>query len=277
MNGILALGIVTYNNPAAQLRRLTHSIRLAAEQLSDFRYALKMLSIDCGSTSEWEPIGGVHRHLAPEGNLGFGGGMNRLIASAFTDPLVSRFLCINPDGILHRDLLVEMLRCAEHYSDSLIEARQFPEEHPKPYDPNTGLTMWASGACMLIPRRVYEKIGGFDENIFMYMEDVDFSWRARAAGFTIHVAPRALFAHSVLGRKPSLEVEKRYYFSARYMAYKWRKPKEQAMFERIILERGFVTTLPALPRINNPNCRAPMDANVATFAHGFAYAPLRWI
>ncbi len=104
---------------------------------------------------------------------------------------MSWFLCVNPDGMLHRDLLVEMLQCAERYPDSLIEARQFPEEHPKPYDPETGLTTWASGACMLIPRRVYETIGGFDENIFMYMEDVDLSWRARGAGFTGSMSRRA--------------------------------------------------------------------------------------
>jgi GT2 family glycosyltransferase len=202
--------------------------------------------------------------------------MNRLMAKAFADSQVSWFLCINPDGILHRNLLTEVLRCAEQYPDSLIEARQFPEEHPKPYDPYSGLTLWASGACMLIPRRVYEVIAGFDENIFMYMEDVDFSWRARSAGFNVRVAPRALFAHSVLERKPDAAIEKLYYLSHRYLAYKWRRPMEQASYERALLEQGHLATLPPLPSLDHQAAKTPMDTSPAIFKYGAAYAPLRW-
>jgi GT2 family glycosyltransferase len=141
----------------------------------------------------------------------------------------------------------------------------------RPYDVGSGLTVWASGACVLIPRRIYETIGGFDENIFMYMEDVDYGWRARSAGFSTHVAPRALFSHSVLDRSQDLLIEKHYYLSARYLAYKWRRPSEQAFFERVILDRGYATTLPTLPKTEHPQ-----DTRVAMFEHGFAYAPVRW-
>lgn len=202
--------------------------------------------------------------------------MNLLMSDAFADPRVSWFLCVNPDGLLHAELLVEMMRTAELYPNSLLEARQFPEEHPKPYDPHTGQTLWASGACLLIPRQIYETIGGFDPNIFMYMEDVDFSWRARAAGFTIHVAPRALFGHSVLDRQPNLLIEKYYYFSARYLAYKWGNPTEQAFFESVIRERRYVDELPPLPHLSHPASLRPADTNPATFEHGFAFSPLRW-
>ena len=190
---------------------------------------------------------------------------------AFDNSSVSWFLCVNPDGLLHHRLLTELLRHSALHPGSLIEARQFPEEHPKPYDAGSGLTVWASGACVLIPRRIYEAIGGFDENIFMYMEDVDYGWRARTAGFGVHVAQRALFSHSVLNRGRDLLIEKHYYFSARYLAYKWRRPAEQAFFERVILERGYAATLPPLPEIEQPQ-----DTRFAMFEHGFAYAPVRW-
>jgi GT2 family glycosyltransferase len=54
---------------------------------------------------------------------------------------------------------------------------------------------WASGAALLIPRVAYERIGGLDENFFMYMEEVDWCRRAAALGFSIHFAPEARFVH----------------------------------------------------------------------------------
>lgn len=44
---------------------------------------------------------------------------------------------------------------------------------------------WLSGTCLFIRRSVLEKIGLFDENYFMYLEDIDFCKRAREAGFQI--------------------------------------------------------------------------------------------
>jgi GT2 family glycosyltransferase len=39
------------------------------------------------------------------------------------------------------------------------------------------------GAFFLVRRRVFESLGGFDERFFMYLEDLDFSLRARQAGW----------------------------------------------------------------------------------------------
>ena len=270
---ILALGIVTYNNSSSQLARLLYSIELASTRLNESEYEARLYTIDCGSPSQWTPITIPQYRSDPMGNLGFGRANNQLMARAFSDPRVSWFLCVNPDGILHVDLIDEMIKCAEQHPGSVVEARQFPEEHPKPYDPQTGLTTWASGACMLIPRKVYEVIGGFDENFFMYMEDVDFSWRARSAGFHIRVAPRALFGHSVLDRQVDAAVEANYYLSGRYLAYKWQRWENQALFERTLLERGYVSTLPSLPALGSSQ---PVHTDVVAFDHGFAYAPLRW-
>ncbi len=204
--------------------------------------------------------------------------MNGLMAEAFSDHSVAWFLCVNPDGLLHHSLLSEMLQCSLMYPDSLVEARQFPEEHPKPYDPETGETLWASGACLLIPRRIYETIGGFDPQIFMYMEDVDYSWRARAAGFEVRVAPRALFGHSVLDRKPDLLIEKYYYYSARYLAFKWHKSHELMTYEQIIRDRDFLEDgdLPPLPSAEPTNAISLAGLQIADFSYGFVFSPRRW-
>jgi GT2 family glycosyltransferase len=271
----IALGIVTYNNETPQLRRLLHSIDHAAARLDPARFGAEVITIDCGAPAEWCVTRLPFRRLEHRGNLGFGGGMNRLMAEAFSDPSVVWFLCVNPDGLLHHALLTEMLRCSLKYPESLIEARQFPEEHPKPYDPTTGETPWASGACLLIPRRIYETIGGFDDNIFMYMEDVDYSWRARAAGFAVRVAPLALFAHSVLDREPDPRITKFYFDSARYLAAKWGRPEEQAAYERTLRELGLYEG-GGLPPLPEPSAVSAGGRHVADFSHGFAFAPRRW-
>ena len=36
---------------------------------------------------------------------------------------------------------------------------------------------WASGACMIIPKRTFYELGGFDKSFFAHMEEIDLCWR----------------------------------------------------------------------------------------------------
>lgn len=54
---------------------------------------------------------------------------------------------------------------------------------------------WISGACILTRKDYFEKINGFDESIFMYMEEIDLLYRAKKAGFTTYYYPKAKFVH----------------------------------------------------------------------------------
>ena len=50
------------------------------------------------------------------------------------------------------------------------------------------------GAFWLMPRRVFEEVGGFDTRFFLYLEDVDFSLRARRLGYrSLYLADAAVF------------------------------------------------------------------------------------
>ncbi len=51
------------------------------------------------------------------------------------------------------------------------------------------------GAFMLVRREVYLKVGGFDEDYFMYGEDVDWSYRIKLAGWRIFYLPEAQVIH----------------------------------------------------------------------------------
>jgi N-acetylglucosaminyl-diphospho-decaprenol L-rhamnosyltransferase len=80
---------------------------------------------------------------------------------------------------------------------------------------------WASGACLLIRRTVFETVGALDENYFMYFEEVDFCRRARQAGWTCWYVPEAQVVHlagqssGVTGRQTERRRRPRYWFEAR--------------------------------------------------------------
>jgi GT2 family glycosyltransferase len=44
-------------------------------------------------------------------------------------------------------------------------------------------------------RTAFESVGGFDDDYFMYMEDVDLAWRLRQHGWKIVYEPAAVLTH----------------------------------------------------------------------------------
>ena len=62
---------------------------------------------------------------------------------------------------------------------------------------------WISGACILTKKNYFNKIRGFDENIFMYMDEIDLLYRAKKIGYRVFFYPEAHFIH--LGSASSQE------------------------------------------------------------------------
>lgn len=54
---------------------------------------------------------------------------------------------------------------------------------------------WAFGSFMLMRRRDFEAVGGFDESFFMYYEDVDLCLRLRRQGLETWIYPSLVFLH----------------------------------------------------------------------------------
>ena len=69
------------------------------------------------------------------------------------------------------------------------------------------------GGAALIKRDIFRELGGFDGRFFLYVEDVDFSWRIRLSGYSVGFAPRARVAHhlSVSNKSKPMDAQKLYY------------------------------------------------------------------
>lgn len=65
-----------------------------------------------------------------------------------------------------------------------------PAAYERPASPE-----WISGACMLVRRSLLERVGGWDEEFFLYCEDKDLCFAARAAGYDVRFEPSAIAVH----------------------------------------------------------------------------------
>jgi glycosyltransferase involved in cell wall biosynthesis len=126
-------------------------------------------------------------------NRGYGAGHNAAIKKG-TAPFC---LVSNIDLVFEPEALKRVVSTAvaDDARGSAWELRQKPYEHPKFYDPVTGTTNWNSHACVLLRRRALEKVGGYDETLFMYGEDVELSYRLRRSGALLRYCPHAVVQH----------------------------------------------------------------------------------
>ncbi len=152
--------------------------------------------------------------VAPEGNLGFGGGVNRGAVAAL-DLGATQLLLLNPDAFIGADALARLREAvgedldvvaaprildsqggvffagADVYLDDGL-TRGMSRRGSRPGQPRWE---WLSGACLLIPREIWQRVDGFDEDYFLYWEDVDFSRRVVRAGGQLRVVQDAVALH----------------------------------------------------------------------------------
>lgn len=159
-------------------------------------------------------------------NTGSAKGHNLLASKADADFI----LIMNPDVKVAPHYLREAMKPFADSKVGMVEARQTPIEHAKEYDAQTLETPWATTACAIIRRSVFEELQGFDhKTFFLYCDDLDFSWRLRLAGYKIIYQPLAAVYHakelSANGQWQPTAAEK--YYSAEaalLMAHKWSNP-----------------------------------------------------
>ena len=69
---------------------------------------------------------------------------------------------------------------------------------------------WATGACMFVKADVFHKLGGFDDDFFAHMEEIDFCWRAKNQGYKIMFCPDSTIYHIGGGTLPKNNSRKTY-------------------------------------------------------------------
>jgi GT2 family glycosyltransferase len=212
----ISVVIVAYDSGAA-LERCLASLR-------DGEPAAEVIVLDNGGSDRAvaEPFG--VRLIEPGRNLGFAGGCNRGAAEASGDVLVF----LNPDTVVDPGALSRLAETLQDPSIGIAMARLRLLDRPELL--NSGGTVlhvsglaWAgrygepaetlreledvaapSGAAMAIRRELFRELGGFTEELFMYLEDTELGWRAHLQGLRVVVDPGADVYHEYeFGRNPT--------------------------------------------------------------------------
>ena len=162
-------------------------------------------------------------------NEGYGRANNIGARAAGTEFL----LVVNPDCTVERGAVAALVDAARRYPDAGLFAPRIVEPSgrvfyqprsllsPYLHNPQGSLVLpegeacapFFSGACFLIRRDLFLRLGGFDENIFLFYEDDDLCRRVADAGHALIYVPQAMVRH---GRGRSSEPKRGRIFTSRW-------------------------------------------------------------
>ncbi|MGQ0501991.1 MAG: glycosyltransferase family 2 protein [Panacagrimonas sp.] len=205
--------IVVNHNGAHWLAHCLESLRV--QTLADF----EVVVIDNASSdgSQHLRVDDARFRFLPQAlNLGFAAG-NNLAARGASAPWLA---LLNPDAMARPDWLEQLLSEASAHPDcDIFGSTQLRATdpgildgtgdnlalygltwrsgygHPRPAVLPAGEVFGACGAALMIRRSVYEALGGFEERLFCYLEDVDLCFRARLQGSRVWQSDKAVVHH----------------------------------------------------------------------------------
>ena len=179
---------------------------------------LEVIVVDNGSSDGSAEYTEKHfpwaRLVKNENNLGFAGGTNAGIRNAYGDYIIT----LNNDTWVESDFVEQLIRpmddrcvgmCASKmlFPDGRINStgiclsrsgaawdRGMFEQDQGQYDAEEDVFGPCAGAA-LYRKDMLDEIGIFDENFFIYMEDVDLAFRGRMAGWKCIYVPHAKVHH----------------------------------------------------------------------------------
>jgi N-acetylglucosaminyl-diphospho-decaprenol L-rhamnosyltransferase len=197
--------------------RLGAALRALDEQTT----ACEVVLVDNGSSDD--SIALARRELADVRvvelgeNLGFGRAINRAVAAVPGDPLIllnndavpePRFVeALLEDlgegvdsvaGVLLQERAPELIDSAGVVADATLMGFDHLHGEPAAVAATAPPPLGPTGGAALYRREAFEAVGGFDERIFLYYEDLDLALRLAARGGRCRLAPeaRALHAYS---------------------------------------------------------------------------------
>lgn len=167
----------------------------------------RVVVVDCFSSgAERERVRALgERHgwrtLLLDENAGFGGGTNAGAAAALEEG-AEVLVALNPDATTDAASLARLVSAvaadpmllasptilsAEGRSwfagaDLYLDDGRVRAASARALEPAARRRAWATGACFAVSASLWRRLGGFDEDYFLYWEDIDLSHRALDAG-----------------------------------------------------------------------------------------------
>ena len=122
-----------------------------------------------------------------------------------------------------------------------------------------------SGACLMVRRDVLNQIQGFDEEYYLYGEDMDFCWRAKLAGWKVVYYPAATITHfggqGGTGKKrvyATIEWHRAMWiFYRKHRAPRVALPERALVYSGIALKGAFAVAMNAIRRSGSPGTAKP--------------------
>lgn len=102
---------------------------------------------------------------------------------------------------------------------------------------------WVKGALLMIQREVFEKIGGFDEKIFMYTEDMELCYRAKQQDFQTYFFPDIIVLHAEHGSSNRTFAIIHIYEGLQYFYKKYKSPFEQNMLQLFLITKARIAVI----------------------------------
>lgn len=207
--------------PAVYIPNYNGSRRLG-ETLESLRAQSRPLDVVVVDNGSGDDSAELVRERFPEvtllelgANLGFGPALNRAATEHPADPLI----LLNNDAVAAPTFVEELLDAHATGADSvagvltqeraprLIDSAGvvadrtlmgFDYLHGEPLEAAVGAPapLGPTGGAALYSRRAFDAVGGFDERIFLYYEDLDLALRMAAAGARCRLAPTATAVHA---------------------------------------------------------------------------------
>ena len=144
------------------------------------------------------------KYILSNKNLGFGGGNNKILNLVKT----KLFFLLSPDTILNRKCEYELLKKVNNIKNFSVLAPFAKEKnygffnHEKKNSKKFFFEVdYVKGFSMLFNSKKLKKFKGFDENIFLYLEEIDLCKRLRDKNEKIFIYKKAKIKH--LGAKSS--------------------------------------------------------------------------
>ena len=179
-----------------------------------------------------------------EDNILFTKAVNEGLKKFISSDEYDYVLVLNQDALLHEECLEQLLLAMEQFPQAGIcapialssnksvnwagSAAAFPWGQHVTYDltrlPKSPFqTYWINGACMLIRVRMIREIGLLDENMKFICSDADYSFTARANGWSCMVVPSAFVEHepSGSGKNSNVSLSKVKLEDQLYYCHKW--------------------------------------------------------